>query len=146
MKYFDFFKNLPEGSTISFIDENHNPVQVRILEGNRFPQKGKDISVMFRSDYKPDGRYDIKLLTGIQILALHWPEYRERYYRFACSESDDQRWKDESFRRHMYGEYVDTDRPITDQLYNLDDMNLKTLFRYIKEDLMRYNADLIRAF
>jgi len=145
MDYFDYFKNLPEGSTINFIDENQNPVQVCILEDNRFPQEGKDVSVMFHSDYKPDGRYDIKLLSGIQILALHWPEYRESYYRFACSESDDKRWKDESFQRHMYRQYVDTDRPITDQLYNLDDSNMKTLFRYIKEDLMRYNADLIRA-
>lgn len=145
MDFINYFKNLPEGSTISFVDESHNPVKVRILEGDKFPQEGKDVSVMFRNEVKPDGRYDVKLLSGIQILALHWTEYRESYYRFACSESEDPRWKDEAFRQHMYSNYVDTDRPITDQLYNLDDQNLRTLFRYIREDLMRYNADLIRA-
>lgn len=144
MNFIDFFKKLPEGSTIDFIDENHGPVEVSVLEGERFPQ-GKAVSIMLMTECKPSGIYDIKLLAGINIFALHWARYKEDYYRFACTQSADERWKDESFRKHMYHQYVDTDRPITDQLYNLDDMNLKTLFAYIKEDLMRNTAELVRA-
>ncbi len=146
MNNIQYFKNLPEGTTLEFVDEHLSPVKVRILEGDKFQREGKVVSVMLCKEYEPDGRYDIKLLSGIQFLALHWQEYRENYFRFACTESDDARWKNESFRQHMYVQYVDTDRPVTDQLYNLDDKNLNTLFRYIKEDLMRYNADLVRAF
>lgn len=144
MNFIDFFKKLPEGSTVDFVDEKLESVGVSVLEGDKFPQ-GKAVSIMFKKEYEPDGLFDIKLLSGIDVLARFWERYKEDYYHFACTESEDERWKDESFRKHMYHQYVDTDRPITDQLYNLDDMNLKTLFAYIKDDLMRNTAELVRA-
>ena len=144
MNFIDFFKKLPEGSTIDFVDENHEPVDVSVLEGEKFPQ-GKAVSIMLTRKYQPSELFDIKLLSGIDVLARFWERYKEDYYHFACTESEDERWKDESFRKHMYDQYVNTERPITDKLYNLDDANLRTLFAYIKEDLMRNTAELVRA-
>ena len=145
VNFIDYVKALPEGSTIDFVDDQQKPVEIDIWESDRFPKKGKDVSIMFYKEYEPSGIYDIKLLSGIQYLALNWKEYREYFYKFACTKSDDERWQDERFRKHMYYQYVQTDRPITDQLYNLDDMNLKTLFRYIKEVLLSCNAERVRA-
>ena len=79
--------------------------------------------------------YDIKILTGIADLTQNWERRREQFFQFACA-SDDKRWRDSSFRDHMYFKYIKTDTPITTRLYSLDETNLRTLLRFINEYLM----------
>ena len=126
-------------------DPTHESLDYYFGASGRFLGEGKDATIFLSKQYEPTGIYDIKLLSGISCLAERWKQFREDYYQFACKYSDDDRWQDESFRNHMYNQYVNTDRPITDQLYNLDDLNLKTLFRYIKEDLCGGDAERVRA-
>lgn len=140
----DDLKNLPEGSTLNFIDEDHNPVNVDILVGTRL-DGGKDVSIMLRPNYKPKAIYDIKLLSEISILSAKWESLKEEFFRFACEKSEDERWQDPDFRKHMYHQYVNTDRPITDQLYNLDRDNLRTLFGFCKEYIGNCDAECIIA-
>lgn len=141
--YYDYFKELPEKSTISFIDEDGNPLDVCIQEGGFLLDDHKDVKVILRHNLPADrlvNMYDLKMLSGIAVLARNWDMYKESFYHFACNESDDNRWEDEGFRKHMYNQYINVDRPITDQLYNLDNDNRKTLFRYIDEYLMSGDA------
>ncbi len=141
--YCNYFKNLPEGSTISFVDQNHNPVDVYITELGPTSNDGKDVEVILEFNIPEDRMivlYDLKILSGLEFFARHWKEYRESFFQFACENSDDDRWEDEGFRKHMYNQYINVERPITDQLYNLDRSNLKTLFKYIDKELMRGTA------
>ena len=46
MNFIDFFKKLPEGSTVDFVDEKLESVGVSVLEGDKFPQ-GKAVSIMY---------------------------------------------------------------------------------------------------
>ena len=142
----EYLRALPEGSTLDIVDEStHEPLDYYCGASARFLGEGKDVTIYISKQYEPTGIYDIKLLSGISCLAERWKQLREDYYHFACHCSDDDRWQDEGFRSHMYNQYVNTDRPITDQLYNLDDLNLKTLFRFIKEDLCGGDAERVRA-
>ncbi len=80
--------------------------------------------------------YDVKLLQGVAEMTQNWEIYRVRFYEFACSEGGD-RWQDQSFREHMFGEYLNRNsEPLTTRLYSLDDGNRKLLLRFIDEYVM----------
>ena len=85
--------------------------------------------------------YNVRILTGIAELTASWEQKREQLYRFACEQSGDSRWKDDSFRAHMCNEYIHTDTPITLRIYSLDQDNRETLIRYIDEKLMEGMSD-----
>ncbi|MBR5174485.1 MAG: hypothetical protein IKW89_00975 [Bacteroidales bacterium] len=80
--------------------------------------------------------YDSKILEGYAILGIQWLEYRDKLYYWACKNSRDNRWKDEGFKKHMYDQYINTDRPITNQLFNLDEKNLKTVYDFVDQYVM----------
>lgn len=74
---------------------------------------------------------DIKLLYGIADLTKNWNERKEQFFKFACN-SKDTRWKQDEFVNHMKMNYIDVEMPITLQIYNLDDKNIKTLKAFIE--------------
>lgn len=141
--YFTYFKDLPEMSTVVFVDDKHKPLDVTILEGDDWGGP-KNVEVILKYNLPDDVKinmYDLKLLSGIDVLARYWEDHRESFFEFACQKSKDARWRnDPDYREYMYDKYINTDRPITDRLYNLDQYNLQTLFQYITEELMSGTA------
>lgn len=80
--------------------------------------------------------YDTKILEGFALLGSQWLNYREALYHYACNHSRDNRWHDEDFRQHMYSQYINTERPITSQLHNLDQKNLRTVYDFVDKYVM----------
>jgi hypothetical protein len=85
--------------------------------------------------------YNIALLAGIYYLSIEWEDHREELYKYACSQTYDDRWQMEWFRNHMYDNYINVDRPITSRFYSLDDGNLILVIRFVQEVLMRGTAE-----
>lgn len=133
-----FLRSLPEGSELDFMNEEYTPLEVcGHMEGEKI-NGSKEITLLLTEvDSGPkDYTYNLKHLDGIQTLSRFWDRYKEDLFSFCCN-SNDSRWRDDGFRDHMYNQYFKTDRPITDQLFNLDQDNLRTLMRYIDEELTR---------
>lgn len=74
---------------------------------------------------------DAKTIYGIASLTQNWPDYREKFYHYACN-TEDIRWQEQKFRDHMYNEYINVETPITLRVFNLDERNLKLLKEFIQ--------------
>ena len=139
MKYSDYFKSLPEGSTVSFVDDELKPLAVAVHEHNNI-DGSKDVYVALKNIIPKDKKvnyYDTKVLAGFCDLTARWKQLRLYFYHYAITQNYDDRWKkDEGFRKHMLNEYINVDVPITLQLYRLDLTNRMVLFHYIEEELM----------
>lgn len=144
--YYNYFKQLPENSRVTFVDEMRQPLDVMILEGKRtLFDDSKDVKVVLQyhiPEHQMCNMYDLKFLQGIHVLAVRWKSLRESLYDYACKYGDD-RWNYNGFRKHMYDQYINTDRPITDQFYNLDRKNRETVFKYINDYLMNGTASYL---
>ena len=135
-----FWQDLPANATVEFVDGESHPLDVTILRWQDFDGCHK-VTVKLRVNIPADklsNVYDLRILEGIKELTLNWAVRKADFYEYACSQSYDKRWQDPEFREHMFANYINTERPITDQLYNLDDGNLIVLLRYINNKLERY--------
>ena len=137
MDILQYLKELPEGSTLKFSNAGFEDLSVDIYEEERLDGSKDVLLVCERERSGEKGlEYNLKHLLGFSTLAIGWLNYRDDYFRYACRQNYDDRWTDAKFRSHMYAKYIATDRPITDQIFKLDAMNLRVLMGYIDEVLM----------
>lgn len=85
--------------------------------------------------------YNVALLAGIDCLSREWEIHREDFFKYACSQTYDDRWQEEWFKNHMYNNYINVDTPITSRFFSLDDGNIILVIRYVKEVLMRGTSE-----
>jgi hypothetical protein len=84
-----------------------------------------------------------KFAYGAICLTTEWEQKKKDFFEFCMKNSEKYR-NDRAFASYMFGEYIDTDIPITFRVYNLDADNQRLVLMYI-EEMTRDFADLYLA-